>query len=245
MKKNHSRFYLIITILLFMVVLLGFGRTFFLRPFFPQPAHLSMESLPTGIFIHGILMTLWYVLLITQSALVNVKRVQLHMKLGWALAAVAVLLVVFAIPVMMGFAPRLVELGFISLDNPGAVQFQNMLWTNDLSSILVFGTLITIGMLNRKNIALHRTMMLFGSMAFTAPASFRMLQWVLPQYAMPGMMLLFVLFPLSVGVHDWIRAKKFPWYPFWGFLALLVVILATFQLPTTEFWTNVFLIHVE
>jgi hypothetical protein len=245
MKNQHSRFYFLITILLFVVVLLGFGRTFFLRSFFPQPGHLTMENLPPGIFVHGLLMTLWYVLLITQSVLVNVKKVQLHMKLGWALAAVAILLVVFAIPVMMGFAPRLLELGFINLDNPGAVQFQNMLWTNDLTSIIVFISMVTIGMLNRKNITLHRTMMLFGSMAFTAPASFRMLQWVLPKYAMAGMMLIFLLFPLSVLTHDWVQTKKFPKYAFWGFLALLFVILATFQLPTTEFWTNVFLKHVK
>lgn len=245
MKNQHSRFYLLITILLLVVVLLGFGRTFFLRPFFPQPGHLTMESLPTGIFLHGLLMTLWYVLLITQSALVNVKKVQLHMKLGWALAAVAILLVVFAIPVMMGFAPRMLELGFLDLNNPGAVQFQNMLWTNDLTSIVVFISMLTIGILNRKNIPLHRTMMLFGSMAFTAPASFRMLQWVLPKYAMPGMMLIFLLFPLSVLIHDWIKTKKFPKYSFWGFLALLFVILATFQLPTTEFWTTIFLNHLN
>lgn len=244
MKTQHSRFYLLITILLFVVVLLGFGRTFFLRPFFPQPGHLTMESLPTGIFMHGLFMTLWYVLLIAQSALVNVKKVHLHMKLGWALAVVAILLVVFAIPVMMGFAPRVLELGFLDLNNPGAVQFQNMLWTNDLTSIVVFSGMVTMGILNRKNVALHRTMMLFASMAFTAPASFRMLQWVLPKYAMPGMMLIFLLFPLSVFIHDWIKTKKFPKYAFWGFLALLVVILATFQLPTTEFWTNVFLSHV-
>lgn len=245
MKTQHSRFYLLITILLFVVVLLGFGRTFFLRPFFPQPGHLTMESLPTGIFMHGLLMTLWYVLLIAQSALVNVKKVHLHMKLGWALTAVAILLVVFALPVMMGFAPRVLELGFLDLNNPGAVQFQNMMWTNDLISIVVFSGMVTIGILNRKNVALHRTMMLFGSMAFTAPASFRMFSWIFPQNEMPAAIALFVLFPLSVLIHDWIRTKKFPQYALWGFLVLLFVILATLLLPTTEFWTNVFLIHVE
>lgn len=244
MKTQHSRFYLLITILLFVVVLLGFGRTFFLRPFFPQPGHLTMESLPTGIFMHGLFMTLWYVLLIAQSALVNVKKVHLHMKLGWALAAVAILLVVFALPVMMGFAPRVLELGFLDLNNPGAVQFQNMMWTNDLISIIIFSGMITIGILNRKNIALHRTMMLFGSMAFTAPASFRMFYWIIPQHAMSGMILVFVLFPLSVLIHDWIRTKKFPQYAFWGFLVLLFVILATLLLPTTEFWTAFFLTHL-
>jgi len=245
MKHHHSRFYLIITILLLVVVLLGFGRTFFLRPFFPQPGHLTMETLPAGIFMHGLLMTLWYVLLITQSALVNVKKVQIHMKLGWALAVVAILLVVFAIPVMMGFAPRLLELGFLNLDNPGAVQFQNLMWTNDLISIIVFSSMITIGILNRKNLELHRTMMLFGSMAFLAPAAVRMFSWMIPDQVMAAATILFVLFPVSVLIHDWVKTKKFPRYAFWGFMILLFVILATFQLPTTEFWTNVFLNHVK
>ncbi|HMP30295.1 MAG TPA: hypothetical protein PKD85_11895 [Saprospiraceae bacterium] len=245
MKPNHSRFYLLITFLLFVVVLLGFGRTFFLRPFFPQPDHLTMETLPAGIFMHGLLMTLWYILLIAQSALVNVKKVQIHMKMGWALAVVAVLLVVFAMPVMTGFAPRLLELGFLNLDNPRAVQFQNTMWTNDLTSIVVYSSMITIGILNRKNIALHRTMMLFGSMAFLAPAAVRMFSWIVPEQVMPAATILFVLFPISVLIHDWIQFKKFPKYAFGGFVILLVVIFATFLLPTTEFWTAVFLNHLK
>jgi len=37
MKQPQSRFYLIITILMLLAVLLGFGQSFFLRPFFNQP----------------------------------------------------------------------------------------------------------------------------------------------------------------------------------------------------------------
>jgi len=82
MKTQHSRFYLIITLLLLSVVLLGFGPRFFLRPFFEQPRHLQMEHLPIKFMLHGVLMTLWYVLLVTQSALVNTKNIHFHKRMG-------------------------------------------------------------------------------------------------------------------------------------------------------------------
>jgi len=245
MKTQHPRFYLIITILLLLVVLLGFGPRFYLRPLFDQPRHLQMETLPIKFILHGLLMTLWYVLLVVQSALIRTKNIQVHKWLGIGLGVIAVLAVISAIPVMMGFAPRMVELGFLDVTNADRVWFQNIQWTNDIFALITFTSMVIIGFLNRTNKELHRTMMLFASMAFTGPATGRLMEWLSPSLFIEGTVLVFVLFPLAVLIHDWIKTKKFPKYAFWGFLALLFVILATFLLPTTEFWTNVFLNHLN
>jgi len=245
MKAQPTRFYLIITILLLVVVLLGFGRTFFLRPFFDQPPHLQTEQLPFGIMMHGLLMTLWFVCLVLQSVLINTKNANVHMRLGWGLAALAVLMVIFGVPVMMGFAPRMLAFGLLDLNVPEQVWIQNAMWTNDLTALAAFIGLVTIGILNRKNKVLHRTMMLFGSMAFTAPASFRMYDWIAPEFAMPGMILTFILFPLSLLVHDWVYGKGFPKYAFWGFWVLVLVIVLTLNLPNIEFWKEIFLQHLK
>jgi len=138
MKSPHSRFYLIITILFLMVVLLGFGPRFYLRPFFEQPRHMQMETLPIQFILHGILMTFWYVLLVVQSALVNTKNIKLHMRPGWGLGIIAILAVISAIPVMMGFAPRMVELGFLDVTNADRIWFQNIQWTNDIFALITF-----------------------------------------------------------------------------------------------------------
>lgn len=245
MKKQHSRFYLLISILLLLLVLLGFGPRFYLRSFFEQPQHLQMNQLPFVLIIHGVLMTLWYVLLVVQSSLVNVRKITLHKRLGWGLVAVAFFAVLFAIPVMMGFAPRMMTLGFLDITNSERIWFQNVMWTNDLLALITFSCMVCIGFLNRYNKSLHRTMMLFASMAFTGPATGRMLEWMAPSLFMEGTVLIFVLFPFSVLIHDSLREKKLSKYPAWGFLALIAMISLTFLLPSTEFWKDLFISHLK
>ncbi|MGY6523085.1 MAG: hypothetical protein ACXIUD_15235 [Mongoliitalea sp.] len=244
MKPHHTRFYLIIIILLLLVVLLGFGPRFYLRPFFEQPRHLKMDTLPIKFMLHGILMTLWYVLLVVQSALVNTKNIQLHKRLGWGLGVIAILAVISAIPVMMGFAPRMVELGFLNVDNPDRVWFQNIQWTNDIFALITFSIMVTIGFLNRTNKGLHRTMMLFASMAFTGPATGRLMEWSSPSLFIEGTVTVYFMFPVAVLIHDWFKARKIPVYTLWGFLALTLSMILTFALPSTEFWKELFLRHL-
>lgn len=242
---KNSRFYLLVTILLLLLVLLGFGPRFYLRPLFDQPRHLQMDRLPVYMILHGILMTIWYVLLVIQSALVNSSKVRVHMRLGWGLVVTAFLAVIFAIPVMMGFAPRMVDLGFLDVNNAERVWFQNLQWTNDIFALITFSAMVGIGFINRKNKALHRTMMLFASMAFTGPATGRFFEWMAPSLFLAGTVVVYFLFPISVLIHDWIKEKKFPTYPFWGFLALALAMVLTFVLPSTEFWTAIFLNHLQ
>jgi uncharacterized membrane protein YozB (DUF420 family) len=244
MKTHHSRFYLLITILLLLVVLLGFGPRFYLRPFFDQPRHLQMEALPIKFILHGLLMTLWYVLLVVQSALVNTKNIQIHKRMGWGLGVIAILAVISAIPVMMGFAPRMVDLGFLDVNNAGRVWFQNIQWTNDIFALITFSIMVCIGFINRNNKDLHRTMMLFASMSFTGPATGRLMEWLAPSLFIEGAVVVFVLFPLSVIVHDWVTNRKIPKYAIGGFIALLLLMVLTFTLPNTEFWKELFLSHI-
>lgn len=245
MKTQHPRFYLIITILLLLVVLLGFGPRFYLRPLFDQPRHLQMETLPIKFILHGLLMTLWYVLLVVQSALIRTKNIQVHKRLGIGLGVIAVLAVISAIPVMMGFAPRMVELGFLDVNNAGRVWFQNIQWTNDIFALITFTSMVIIGFLNRTNKELHRTMMLFASMAFTGPATGRLMEWLSPSLFIEGTVLVFVFFPLSVVVHDWVRSGSPPKYAIGGFIVLALLMVLTFALPSTDFWTAIFIEHLK
>jgi hypothetical protein len=243
--NQRTRFYLLITILLLLLVLLGFGPRFYLRPFFEQPRHMQMDRLPWLFIIHGVLMTSWYVLLVVQSALVNTKNIKVHMRLGWGLAVIALFAVISALPVMMGFAPRLVAEGFLNLSNPDRVWLQNVQWTNDMFALITFSSMVVIGLIKRQNKLLHRTMMLFASMAFTGPATGRLMEWAAPELFIKGTVLIYFIFPVAVFMHDWIVYRKFPKYAFWAFLALLLLMALTFALPTTEFWKEVFMNHLQ
>ena len=206
---------------------------------------MQMDRLPWLFIIHGVLMTSWYVLLVVQSALVNTKNIKVHMRLGWGLAVIALFAVISALPVMMGFAPRLVAEGFLNLNNQDRVWLQNVQWTNDMFALITFSTMVVIGLIKRQNKLLHRTMMLFASMAFTGPATGRLMEWAAPELFIKGTVLIYFIFPVAVFMHDWIVYRKFPKYAFWAFLALLLLMALTFALPTTEFWKEVFMNHLQ
>ncbi|HMP30565.1 MAG TPA: hypothetical protein PKD85_13250, partial [Saprospiraceae bacterium] len=130
MKPKHSRFYLNITILLLVVVLLGFGKPFFLRAFFDQPTHLV--TLPSSVYVHGGIMSLWYIMLVVQSALVNVKNVKLHKNIGWSLIVLALFIIISGLVVNAGVFPRLIALGVLDPKNESLIRMAASLWTYDI-----------------------------------------------------------------------------------------------------------------
>ena len=87
--SRERLFYTGIAIAMFAAVFLGFARSFFLRPWFPDvPAPTE-----TIFYVHGAVFTAWLVLLVVQPALVAVRRTDLHRKLGWLGAGLAVAMV--------------------------------------------------------------------------------------------------------------------------------------------------------
>jgi hypothetical protein len=249
MKQQHTRFYLIIASLLLLIVLLGFGPRFFLRPFFDQPKHMQMAELPIKFVLHGVLMTLWYMLLVLQSALINVKNLKLHMRMGWLMTGIAILVVLFAVPVMMGFAPRMLSLGFIDINKTETLKPQAWMWYNDVMALIGFATLVFIAILGRTKVELHRSFVLFASMMFMAPAIARMLEWMTKglsfmSFITIGLSIMFAL-PIAVVVHDWWRYKRFPIYPAIGLSLMIMFIVLNFIVPNTQWGMNLFLQHIK
>jgi hypothetical protein len=69
-------FFLVMTLLLLVIALIGFGRSYYLAGVFHAP-------LPAPILhVHGALNTLWMILLVVQAGLVSAKRIRWHMTLG-------------------------------------------------------------------------------------------------------------------------------------------------------------------
>jgi len=69
------------TLAIFAAVYVGFARTFFLRPWFPETAALMSPPEPFFYF-HGAVSTARFVVLLVQSALVGIGRTDLHRALG-------------------------------------------------------------------------------------------------------------------------------------------------------------------
>src|SRR6187397_1282777 len=61
-----------------LIVLAGFGRTYYVRGFFNAP------PLPSGlVHFHGFVMSAWVVLFVTQVYLISSREIRLHQCLGY------------------------------------------------------------------------------------------------------------------------------------------------------------------
>src|SRR4051812_20804324 len=73
------------------VVLVGFSRSFFLRPFYAGPP--SWAAKEAIFYVHGAVLAAWFAVLGAQVALIRSRNVRLHRRLGYAGAGLAVLVV--------------------------------------------------------------------------------------------------------------------------------------------------------
>ncbi|MEO8307098.1 MAG: hypothetical protein ABI616_03535 [Pseudomonadota bacterium] len=156
------------TLVMAAIVLTGFMPTLFGRAFFPLP---KMQGY---FYLHGMVLSAWFALLVTQAALAGNGRLEVHRKIGWAALAFAVLIPVMGMGVQLAMPGRIRAAGadltpFIDL-------IQNIFWLNAFSSLQFVG-FIGAAILLRKRSESHKRLMLFGSIAIILPAAARFARW--------------------------------------------------------------------
>jgi hypothetical protein len=244
MNKNHTRFYLLLTITLLLFVLIGFSRTFYLRSYFDQPPRLDMAYLPWKYILHGCAMTLWFIILAVQSALVTKRKIKIHQTLGYGSILIAFLVTVTSVLIMFESTPRLLRDGILDPENKQAMQAQASGIFYSLFATIIFSILIAIAFIKRKHRVIHRTFMLYGSIAMIIPAVNRVYFFTskLPA-AMEGliMILLFIGPPLAIIIHDWVKMKRFPIWAVLCFGIYITLIAMTTIIPQTAWGHQFFL----
>jgi hypothetical protein len=94
-KASERKFYSRLALFLVLLVLLGFGPSFYLRnvvPAYPRPN----PTLPPAVILHGSVFTLWMAAVVAQTQLISARKHQIHMQLG----KLTVLLAIAMVPVM-------------------------------------------------------------------------------------------------------------------------------------------------
>jgi hypothetical protein len=105
--RYDRQFYTGMAIAAAVVVFIGFSPTFFLR------ANYESTPLPTYLIVHGVLFTAWIALFLAQTSLVAVRRANVHRRLGWVMAALAVVMVVVGTTAGIWSMRRQVDDGFV------------------------------------------------------------------------------------------------------------------------------------
>jgi hypothetical protein len=157
-RRFDRRLFMAAAIAFPLVVLAGFARSYYMRPFFAAP------PIPGPIVhAHGLLMTAWVALFGTQVWLISSKRVRLHQRLGYG----GVLLAVLIIAVGFVTAVRAAKYGSTSTP-PGVSPLAFMIVP--VFDLLMFALLFGAAVYYRRRPATHKRLMLLTVINFLPPA---------------------------------------------------------------------------
>ena len=145
-------FYLSMIAALWASVLLGFSRSFFLRPLFPL-THSPPEA---WFYVHGAVFTAWLALLAAQAGLVAAGNTAMHRRLGVAGFIFVPVMVVLA--TVGGLIAARRAGGFIDIPVP-PLQFL----TVPLAGVVVFAILAGLGLVLRRRPQAHKRLMLIAT----------------------------------------------------------------------------------
>ena len=157
-RAFEQRFFLATAILFVVIVLIGFGPTYYVKGFFTSP------PIPrTIIHIHGLLMSAWVVLFVSQVYFIRSTRIRLHQKLGLLATVLGIAIIVTGLMTAVAAA----KYGSVSTP-PGAEPLEFMIVP--FFDVIVFAVLFAGAVYYRRNAPNHKRLMLLTVLNFLPPA---------------------------------------------------------------------------
>ena len=158
-QSAERKFYSRMALFMVLVVLIGFAPSFYLRGYvhYPRPN----PTLPPAILLHGMLFSLWMLVLVAQTQLVAAGRRDLHMKLG-----------IFGLALAVAIIPLMYLVAVWQVARANQPPFTDPLnWTIvPLSSIPPYAFLLWTGYRNRRTSQVHKRAMLSAALLLMHPA---------------------------------------------------------------------------
>ena len=198
-------------------MLIGFAPTLYLRAFFPQTAEPNM---PFYLYLHGGVLTAWFVWLASQTSLVRSGRTALHRRMGWIGVAIAAGVCIAGPMATFGVVERILAFGLtldedisalpvVGVEGITVLEFAAPIVWGNLMSIAVFAGLVAAAVLLRKRPEYHKRLMLVASIGLIAPALARISRW--PVFGGEDSLLVPVVgigLLLSVTGYDLLKRRK-------------------------------------
>ncbi|MFN8586483.1 MAG: hypothetical protein U0704_01685 [Candidatus Eisenbacteria bacterium] len=157
-RAARSPFHLQLAIGFLVVALVGFSTTFFV-----PLSRGSFTALPF-VYFHAACLFGWLALLIAQAALVQVRNVSLHRRLGWLGVALVAGIVVSGV-VVGAFASR--------RDLASGATWPYGAYVNIVIEMLTFGTLAGSALALRRRPEFHKRLLVLATISALGPAWFR------------------------------------------------------------------------
>ena len=179
--SGERRFYLGIAAAMFVLIIMGFGPTYYFRPVTGSTPPLPMTPL---VHVHGILFTAWLALFVSQAVLVSGRRLDIHRRMGpLALALVIAMMAVGTLSALYGVhrasgPPGIPPLSFVAVP---------------LLAVPAFGGLILAALHFRKSPATHKRLMVMAMVTMLGAASGRLVPGMLGFIGVPALFVLVMI----------------------------------------------------
>ncbi|HKX83357.1 MAG TPA: hypothetical protein VJL58_03970 [Pyrinomonadaceae bacterium] len=157
-RVREHRFYILAAILFPLIVLIGFARTYYLRGFFNAPPLSSLL-----VHMHGVVMTAWVGLFITQVWFISSKRIKTHQSLGMLGIALGILVIV------IGFFTAVAAAKYGTSSAPPDIPPLTFMIV-PMTDLLMFAIFLGGAIYFRKKPANHKRLMLLTAINFVPPA---------------------------------------------------------------------------
>ena len=221
---HDRRFYTGMALASAAIVFAGFAPTYFLR------ASYQSTPLPTYLRVHGFLFTSWIALFIAQASLVAARRTDIHRRLGWATAVLAVAMVI------VGTTAGIVSMrGQVEAGN---VEQALAFLTTPLFSMIVFATLVAAATRLRRDPQTHKRLMLLATISILDAAVARLPFAFLRTSSWLFMPVTDVLLIAAI-VYDLVSRRRIHPAYLWG--GLLIVVGQALRIPVgeTDVWKSI------
>jgi hypothetical protein len=240
-QASRDRYVLVLSVILLVILAAAFTRSFYLRPLFDNPA------LPTDLVVHGVVLSLWFLWLFTQTTLVAIGRRDIHRRVGMVGAGLAAAVVATGVAAVLGVVPRVIARGESIEENMQL--FAGVFWGNG-GILVAFAVSVAAAIALRRHPAAHKRLMLLASIAITPPAIHRVgllpfLQ-MLDSREVNALMFVFaglVALLLSLVLYDVVSRKRLHPVTAWGvpgylawFLVCIFIMPGTSLGRTTAEW---------
>lgn len=223
---RRKSFFVVCAAILVVIMAVGFAPSFYAPGLLKSEAELAKRTpLPGYIVAHGVLLTLWFLGLFAQALLVNVRRVDLHRKVGVAGACLALAVFGLSFFVNLRSAPHLAATG-MSISRVALPVIGNF------GVLLLFGMLVTAAIALRKKPDFHKRYLLIASVGMIAPAIAR---WPGAEETLPlSVVLPQIAFLVALFVFDRRRLGRFHKATILGTVAYLVVMGVSVPLALSD-----------
>ena len=230
-SDTTDRYFLYASATLLALLIVGFSPTLFLKTVFDTP------ELPIHLHVHGAVITLWFVWLLSQASLVALNRTDAHRRFGKIAAVFGFAVIPAGISATLGMVGRARAAGADIERNVGI--FSSIVWGNLFSLVAFFGFLV-FAIYFRRRPDIHKRLMLFASLVIMGPVFARISFW--PIFSsigeIPFVVAGILIMMGTLFVHDLVKTRRVHVATAIGGLCLVLSVVSSQLFSGIEFAQN-------